>query len=150
MDGFFKKVNWKVNPGRRWMPDAHPPNAHQPWHHYFKGQIFRKKPSKKHLEVFQAAKQQELCRLSTGTYCKDKIRYTRVIQKIMWTTLLVIIWNNKLNLLKSVKVMSHCVQSLTVDSVASVFLLLGNHTAITLEPAPTQHLLVSLSPQNLR
>ena len=34
MDGFFKKVNQKINLGRL--------TAHGPWHHYFKGQIFEK------------------------------------------------------------------------------------------------------------
>ena len=41
MDGFFKKVNQKVNLGQCWRPPAHPPG-----YHYFKGQGFEKRIQK--------------------------------------------------------------------------------------------------------
>ena len=39
MDRFFKKVNQKVNLGRRPMPDTQPPTR-PPRHRYFRGRIF--------------------------------------------------------------------------------------------------------------
>ena len=42
MDRFLKKVNQKVNLGRRAMPTCLMPNAPSPVHRYFKGLIFEK------------------------------------------------------------------------------------------------------------